>query len=154
MYFSKLIFSILLIIIASIIYTPKDFKDSIEIPSINLVENIVFGYSNSVLKQGVLLDPNSLKNTNWIVYGHRFVNLQPFRKYFRDLDKVEIGDSIYLTIKEEKLIFKVVNILTVSPKDTWVLSSNIDRQLTLITCTPLLNPINRLVVISNLVSEQ
>ena len=64
MYFSKLIFSILLIIIASIIYTPKDFKDSIEIPSINLVENIVFGYSNSVLKQGVLLDPNSLKNTN------------------------------------------------------------------------------------------
>lgn len=154
MYISKLVFSILLILFASSIYPNVNSSNYLSIPAIGLHEAIVIGYTTSIMKDGLLLSPRSLKENNWIIYGHRFLSSQPLRKFFNGLNNIQIGNEIELSYNNKRYTYKVVNILTVSPKDLWVLSSKYNRQLTLITCTPLLNPVNRLVVISNLVSEQ
>lgn len=125
----------------------------IEIPSISLTEYIYFGYSESLLDKGMLMEPESIKSNNVVMYGHRFSINKPFRKYLIDLDKVKIGDLVTVSIENKKYEYLISSILEVTPQETWVLSETRDKWLTIITCTPAYNPKNRLVVISKLVRK-
>lgn len=123
------------------------------IPSILLDEPILEG-SASALNSGVWRRPNtsvpSIKN-NTVLAGHIFTYDDPTGVFY-NLNKVNVGDKIavywegseYLYEASEKKEVPASAIEIEAPTDT--------AQLTLYTCTPLWNPVNRLVVIAELIA--
>jgi LPXTG-site transpeptidase (sortase) family protein len=145
----KLFFSISLVL-PCIFFQPKvEINNSIEIKSIGIKSPIYISYSVSTLKYGVIIDGNSLEGNNWIVYGHRF------SRYGKDiaflnLDRVRGGDEINLILNGVEYLYVVDEILEIEPDQLWSISQGSSRQITLVTCTPVLYPIKRLVVIAQL----
>lgn len=125
----------------------------IEISSINLYEKIYIGYSTSLLEYGAVIEPGFEERNNLIIYGHRFSNRYPLKKYFFDIDKINLGDVVRVYLKGTTYEYEVENIFEIQPFDTWILSDTNNQKLTIITCTPVLNPKNRLVIISKLVRK-
>lgn len=82
---------------------------------------------------------------NIAITGHRS---HTYGKLFNRLDEIEKGDVIsIIDLNGKKYDYVVYKKHIVKPNDTSVLNRNDkDRVLTLITCDPVYNPINRLVV--------
>ncbi len=149
MYLMKLFFSISVILPAIFFQQKVDINNSIEIKSIGIKSPIYISYSISALKYGVIIDGNSLEGNNWVVYGHRFSR---FGKdiAFLNLDRVSGGDEIKLILKGVEYLYVVDEILEIEPDQLWSISQGSSRQITLITCTPVLYPMKRLVIIAQL----
>ncbi len=149
MYLMKLFFSISLILPA-IFFQPKvEINNSIEIKSIGIKSSIYISYSVSTLRYGVIIDGNSLEGNNWIVYGHRFSRYGKDIAFF-NLDKVRGGDEIKLILNGVEHLYAVDEIFEIEPDQLWSISQGSIRQITLVTCTPVLYPVKRLVVIAQL----
>ncbi|MCC7290181.1 sortase [bacterium] len=133
---------------------PRLASHVLEIPSLGITADVVEGYSMSILSKGnrVLLDPVSRKGNNLVVYGHSFTHNNPLDSAFAKLEHVMKGDSVYLTLESGRRQYVVESILVVTPEDLWVTHGSQESLLTLITCTPIFNPIKRLVVVAKLVS--
>lgn len=123
------------------------------IPRMMLNTSILEGpESNSfnLLKQGVWhlpfsVDPGEEGNT--VLAAHRFSYTGP-RGLFYYLDKLRVGDEIGVQWGDKLLRYRVESSRTVLPTEVSVQQPTNDTRLTLYTCTPLFNPVNRLVVVA------
>ncbi|SDM66312.1 class D sortase [Acetanaerobacterium elongatum] len=119
----------------------------IKLPEIGISENIVEG-SGDELFYGV----GHIKGTalpgeagNCVLSGHRnYIVMHPFRH----LNLLAEGDTVTIEYEGKTYTYEVFKTFTVSPEQTDVLAPQKEENhlLTLVTCTPVLNPVNRLIV--------
>ncbi len=57
-------------------------------------------------------------------------------RLFRPLERIRVGDDIWLSTEHGDLQYEVSRTLIVNPNDVWVLNPSPDANLTLITCFP------------------
>lgn len=111
----------------------------VEIPKIQVNLPIYHGTDAEVLDRGVghLLGsslPVGGENTHTILSGHSGMASQ---KMFTDLEQLVPGDVFYLNVLNETLAYQVMQISTVLPYETELLSIVRGADLcTLVTCTP------------------
>ena len=111
----------------------------VEIPKIQVNLPIYHGTDAEVLDRGVghLLGsslPVGGENTHTILSGHSGMASQ---KMFTDLEQLTQGDVFYLNVLNETLAYQVIQISTVLPYETDLLSIVPGEDLcTLVTCTP------------------
>lgn len=109
------------------------------IKKINLRLPIYHGSDESVLAKGVghmrqTALPIGGKGTRSVLTGHRGL---PSAELFTRLDELTEGDVFTISVLDETLAYKVVNIETVTPDALEELRAYQDRDLvTLVTCTP------------------
>lgn len=86
---------------------------------------------------------------NTVIFGHSsFYDSSPgeYKTIFKELDRLETGDSITLKSGNRTLNYKVTSSEIVYPDDVAVTRQTNDKKLTLITCWPPGSIDNRLVV--------
>ena len=112
---------------------------TVELPELGVVLPIYHGTDEDTLAQGA----GHLLGSSLPVGGlgcHSVISAHSGlagRKYFSDLDQVEIGDIFYLHILDETLAYMVLDINKVLPEDTSELAIDPVRDsCTLVTCTP------------------
>lgn len=111
----------------------------IDIPKINVRLAIYHGTSAEVLDlgcghiEGTCLPIGGIGNHS-VLSAHRGL---PSAKLFTDLDLLVEGDIFVINVLNEKLAYKVDQILTVLPSELEALAIEPDKDLvTLVTCTP------------------
>jgi sortase A len=120
---------------------------TIKIPEISLSENIVSGTGDE-LHYGVghmPFSPLPGETGNCALAAHRNII---WARAFRHLDKLAEGDEITINYGGKIFTYTVYSIFTVEPHEKWILGlqPGETHMLTLITCTPVLNPTHRLIV--------
>ena len=119
--------------------TGNEIMGYLEIPKISVKLAIYHGIGTEAWENGCgHIEGTSLPiggvGTHSVLSAHRGL---PSAKLFTDLDQLEIGDLFYITVLDEKLAYKVDQILTVLPEETEDLAIEEDKDLvTLVTCTP------------------
>lgn len=121
----------------------------VEIPRIHQDLPLYAGTSERVLQEGLgHLENTSLpvggESTHSVITGHRGL---PDKKLFTDLDKMKVGDMIYVHNIQGVLAYKVDHIEVIEPNDFSPLKIDKGKdQLTLLTCTPYMINSHRLIV--------
>ena len=111
----------------------------LSVPKIKIELPVLQGASEENMKKGAVhLTETSYPiggiNTNCVLAAHRGYSKAAM---FREIDKLEIGDRVYLKNFKEKLTYQVMQIKIISPTDTdQVLIQEGKDLLTLITCHP------------------
>jgi len=103
-----------------------------------------------LLKAGVWRWPDSStpdKGGNTVFLAHRFSYTGP-RGAFYYLNKLKVGDKIGVIWNGKTYTYHVISSRTVPPTETSIEDNTADARITLFTCTPLWNPLNRLVVVA------
>ncbi|KIR03283.1 Sortase A, LPXTG specific [Lachnospiraceae bacterium TWA4] len=114
----------------------------IEIPSMDKIFPIYLEDSYENLSRGVaLLNKSSLpigvKNSNNVIIGHRGWKTGSF---FKDIEKIRIGDLIYIITSTQKLVYRAENIKVINPNDIEKLQVQEGKDMiTLCTCHPYLS---------------
>ncbi len=90
---------------------------------------------------------------NTIITGHRFKYLPPSNFTFYLLDKLIPGDIIAVIFKQQKYFYRVKEIKIVDKNDATVNQPTASSGLTLYTCHPVYSTEQRLVVVSELVTD-
>ncbi len=128
------------------VFEGKQISGLIEIPKINVSSAILEGTDDSALKYSVGHYPGLGeigKPGNYVLLGHRnYV----YGHFFRNLDKLEVGDEVLITKESETYTYVVHESFVVKPEDVWVLEQTEDSIITMITCTPMGTYENRLIV--------
>ena len=93
------------------------------------------------------------KGGNTVITGHRFKYLPPSNFTFYLLDKLALGDIIGVIFNKQKYYYRVQEIKIVDKNDATVYLPTASSSLTLYTCHPIYSTAQRLVVISELVTE-
>lgn len=109
----------------------------------------------SVLNRGIWHFPSASspnKGGNTVLIGHRFTYTKP-EGIFYYLNKVKIGDQMAVWWSNREYVYKVTSVTTVNPSDTAIENNSIRPELTIFTCTPLLLPKDRLVIVASLESK-
>ncbi|OAB39468.1 sortase [Paenibacillus macquariensis subsp. defensor] len=125
----------------------ENMEGILYIKRINLQLPILHGATKSNMKTSVA----SIVNTgqlgevgNYALAGHRN---RTFGRNFNRLDELEQGDKIQIDNGEDQFEYTVMEKLRVTPEEVWVLEgSGSDRELTLVTCDPMINPTHRLII--------
>jgi sortase A len=81
---------------------------------------------------------------NVVLAGHRDIN----SALFRDLDRLEPGDEIFVSNALGEHRYTVSEMMEVSPNQTEVMDPTDDKRVTLITCTPPGIATRRLIVVA------
>jgi sortase A len=119
----------------------------IEIPKIKVKLPILVGSDDKVLDVGAgYLEGTTFpgEEGNSAIAAHRS---RTYGKMFNRLGELAVGDEISITTNKGTFQFTVVKAFVVKPNDLSVLEAQGNRKiLTLITCDPAINPINRLIV--------
>jgi sortase A len=114
----------------------------IEIPSMEKTFPLYLGASDENMSKGLAIMgqtsiPIGGKNTNSVISGHRGWDTGNF---LRDIEKVKIGECIYITNPWETLTYEVVQIDVVSPYDSNALLIQEGKDMvTIMTCHPYLS---------------
>ncbi len=87
---------------------------------------------------------------NFVIIGHRFMNIPPAKDTFFNLDKINIGDEIKVKHNDGEFTYIVTEKRIAEANDISVVKDTDDYRLTLITCTPLWTSEKRLVIIAKL----
>lgn len=106
----------------------------------------------NLLKQGIWRWPQSStpdKGGNTVFLAHRFSYTGPHGAFYF-LNKLRTGDEIGVVWNGKTYTYSVVSSREVQPTETSVEDNTSDARLTLYTCTPLWNPVDRLVVVAKL----
>ncbi|KRE95867.1 sortase [Paenibacillus sp. Soil766] len=131
---------------------PKNMEGVLSIDKIDLKLPILSGATMDNMKVAVASIANTGKAGaigNYAIAGHR--NLT-YGKNFNRLDEVVPGDLIEVDTGSQKFVYSVAEKLYVLPTDVWVLQSKgSNREITLITCDPMVDPTHRLIVKGKLV---
>ncbi len=119
----------------------------IRLPEIGISENIVEGTGDELFYGVGHITGTALpgEKGNCVLAGHRnYIVMHPFRH----LNLLAEGDAVTIDYKDKVYTYKVFKTFTVSPEQTDVLDAQQEEPylLTLVTCTPVLNPVNRLIV--------
>ncbi len=129
-----------------------DYIAVIKIPEIDLEKGLVDKNShlNNVNKNIEILKESSMPNEekgNFILASH---SGNGNTAYFKDLYKLEYGDSIYVQYNQLKYEYKIVNSYYIEKTGTANIVRDINKKtITLITCVP--NKNEQLVVIGELI---
>lgn len=122
------------------------------IETIDLELPVLRGVTKDNLNRSVASMDNAVSpgaSGNYIIAGHRN---HTYGRNFNRLEEVNINDTIVVTTTEDQFMYIVTEKLYVEPEETSVLQSNgSDREITLITCHPMINPTQRLVIKGKLV---
>lgn len=119
--------------------TPLGIMGYLSIPKINVSLPIYHGTEDTVLQIGVgHLEGSSFpiggKSTHAVLSAHRGL---PSARLFTDLDKLETGDTLEITVLNRVLTYEVDNISIVLPEEAEGLLVQQGKDLvTLMTCTP------------------
>ncbi|WP_245699645.1 class D sortase [Paenibacillus glacialis] len=125
----------------------ENMEGILYIKRINLQLPILHGATKSNMKTSVA----SIVNTgqlgevgNYALAGHRN---RTFGRNLNRLDELEQGDKIQIDNGEDQFEYTVMEKLRVTPEEVWVLEGvGSDRELTLVTCDPMINPTHRLII--------
>lgn len=90
------------------------------------------------------------KDSNTVLFGHRFRYIPPNNTTFYHLDKMAVGDSFKARWSGKVYTYKVTHIGTILPTDFSVVQPTKNPTMTLITCAPLFSTKERLVVVGEL----
>ena len=76
-----------------------------------------------------------------VIFGHSTLpylfNPKNYKTIFATLHTIEVGDEIYVKVKDISYKYKIFSITIASPDDTNILSQSFDYSyITLVTCTP------------------
>ena len=118
----------------------------IKIPKIQISENIVEGVGDEMY-YAVGHYPGSAmpgEKGNCFLAAHRvYVYMRPFRH----LDKMEIGDFIYITDDANTYTYEVIKVFEITADENWIIppQQEEDYLLTLLTCTPIPSFTRRLI---------
>lgn len=134
-------------------------KINVEIPVVYDVGTTDEAAIQNALEGGVVhyaTTPNPGQKGNAVIVGHSSNNLFNQGKYkfaFVLLNKLEIGDTFYLTKDGVRYAYKIYEKKVVAPTDVSVLGPN-DKlaTATLITCDPPGTSLNRLIVVGEQIS--
>ena len=109
----------------------------IEIPKINLSKGILKKYdkNNNVDKNVTILKESSYpdKEGNIFIAAHSGTGIH---SYFRKLDKLDMGDKVYLYYKNKKYKYFVIDIKEVIKSSKTTIKTQKNNSLVLITCSP------------------
>ena len=126
---------------------PNDIIGILEIPKIDLKVAVQEGTDKKTLNCAVGHFKESAmpgEIGNCAVAGHRNYT---YNKFFSNLDKLEDGDKIKITTKDDVYTYTVYSLEVVTPDKVEVLNSqNDEKTITLITCTPKYLGTHRLVI--------
>jgi len=142
------------------IYIPKINKNLpiVKVPDDNLVKSDWKGLEKDIqagLRKGVVHYPGTAQvgevgNMFLTAHSSWYPNdVLPYglSSAFALLDKLIVGDKIYVFDKGEMYVYKIRDKFTVEPSDISVLDQPAGkREMTLMTCTPIGTAINRLIV--------
>lgn len=112
----------------------------IDIPVMNVKLGIFLGAANENMNKGAVhLDKTSLPiggiNTNCVIAAHR--GNGRYGDMFRNIQKLSIGDSVYITNPWERLEYRVTDIFAAEPEDIDKIIIQKGRDIvTLVTCHP------------------
>lgn len=119
----------------------------LKITKINLWQPILNGASEENLKVSIGLVNKEAKPGevgNYVLAGHRS---HTYGRNFNRLDEVVIGDEIEIHDGLKRYVYIIDRKIIVKPDDVWVMDENeTDKELTLITCHPMINPTHRLII--------
>ncbi len=110
---------------------------------------------NKLLLEGVVHYPKTAmpgEKGNVFITGHSSYYWWSKGKYntvFSILDKVVVGDVVYVNYGGTRYTYKISNVKVVSPDNLSVLAQGDDYTLTLMTCTPVGTSYKRLIVTAN-----
>lgn len=127
------------------------------IPSIGASAEVLEGSAASTVDKGLWHRPASAEpgdTGNTVIVGHRFSYNPRLQQPLYQLDKVSVGDSIFVQWNDKVIEYAVTDKKVVKATEIRVEAPTKDAQLTLYTCTPLWNPVDRLVVVAKPVKEQ
>ena len=111
----------------------------LEIPAMELTMPVYLGASDTHLAAGAAVLGNTSApiggaNTNCVIAGHRGWK---GADYFRQIDRLEVGDTVMLTNLWETLAYTVSDIQIIQPHEVDMIKIQPDRDLlTLLTCHP------------------
>jgi len=142
--------------------TPPPFVATSEaklvIPKISVEAPISWNVDDSNLNQKLLEGVAHYQGTalpgelgNVFITGHSSYYSwvrSPYKDVFALLDKLNVGDKIYIRYGEKTFTYQVASSKVVSPDKLEVLESTGDYSLTLMTCVPIGTNLNRLIVIA------
>ena len=121
------------------IYLRKLLNDNInfEIPRLDIKVPVLEGTDLKSLQvsAGHFENTGALGKGNYCIAGH---NSTIYAEIFNDLDKIQIGDEMYLVDKDEKrtrYLYIVSDYKILEPDDVSVLKDFGDNRLTVISCT-------------------
>ena len=121
------------------LYLRRLLKDNInfEIPRLDIKVPVLEGTDQKSLQvsAGHFEGTGALGHGNYCICGH---NSTIYAEIFNDLDKIKIGDEMYLIDTDEnrtRYTYIVTDYRTVEPSDTWVLNDFGDDRITVISCT-------------------
>lgn len=128
-------------------YIQKYMEGVLKIDKIKFSQPILKGATKENMKISVA----SIENTgkageigNYAIAGHRS---RTFGRNFNRLEEVEAGDTVKVDSGDNQYKYTVTEKLYVKPEEVWVLYSNgKDKEITLITCHPMNNPTQRLII--------
>jgi len=116
----------------------NEYIGYLTIPKINLTKGFLDKRSseNDVEKNILVVDGSNYPDTdrgNFILAGHSGTG---WKAFFNDLYKLKINDTAYVTYKNKKYVYNIVNIYTQPKVGKLAIYRNYDKTtLTLITCT-------------------
>ena len=119
----------------------------LEIPTIGVKEKIGESKGDPVWFAG-----SRDLDQNVVIAGHRFLYSDPFSPPFFFLDRLKESELIFLEYGGERYTYSVLKNFEASKRDVWIKKGYSFPSITLYTCTPIYNPISRLVVVGRLVS--
>lgn len=118
-----------------------------KIPKLDISENLLEGADEQMM-HGIGHVPGTAlpdEPGNCVVSGHRnYIVKHPFRY----LDILTEGDKVIIKMEGKVFNYTVYQSFEVEPEEVWVLKPVEDERytLTMITCTPFINPVRRLIV--------
>lgn len=125
----------------------------LRIPSINLFEPVRVGVAPSVLDRGVghwVGTSQPGMEGNVVLAGHRTTWSRPFY----DLDKLRIGDVVFMTDSDGvEIVYRVAKTMIVDPQDLWITFDSEQPTLTMFACHPKGSRAQRIVVVADLISK-
>lgn len=128
-------------------------KIGVDVPIMWDISNIPADTEHN-LKNGVIHLRDTAKpgdEGNVFITGHSsdyFWSNGKYKEAFVLLDKLVVGDKIYINYNNVVYGYNVIDIKIVKPSNLSVLEQGEDKKLSLMTCTPVGTALNRLVVIA------
>ncbi len=127
------------------VYIKKNLDGMLKIDKINLNLPILRGPSEKNLKISVAsMTGKAGEQGNYAIAGHRN---RTYGRNFNRLDEVVVGDTIEVNAGPSQFTYTVTEKLYVKPEEVWVLNSVPGKkEITLITCHPMVKPTHRLII--------
>lgn len=132
----------------------------LSIPRLNLSNLTVKVGGDDLSKSLIHYLPTSLPGQygNVAIFGHstlpQLFNAKDYKSVFTYLQKLEVGDKVYIQINGGQYEYEVYDMYIVNPDEVSVLEQQFNESvLTLVTCVPPGTYINRLVVKARLVRD-